>query len=158
MEETSVLSETIEGIDGPVARMFFIPESLKDREKLTKEIEDHGGRVVNVTNAMTYQIWDIEKGGEVNEDEMKKTYYNGDVFSKEIITEAIKKNKWEKEFRYLVHSVKESELQPKKRKGIIKLWTLTEIIKLFKSVNHSKPLDALNLKKIIHYFPDRTVS
>lgn len=51
-----LLTEEIEGIEGLVSLMFYIPETVDGYKELREQVEDHGGACVKYHNSKIIQI------------------------------------------------------------------------------------------------------
>ena len=83
VEDSTIFSEEIP-IYGQVALLFYIPDTIKDRETIIELIRQNGGNIVKFHECFTYQL-----GPKENLE--NHSYYKGPIYSIQWIVESVEK-------------------------------------------------------------------
>ena len=136
--------------------MFVVPEHVEHRDELIDLIEENGGVVVRVPNPLSYQISCYDNPDDFNKNELSKQYHNGKIYSYTLIRKSVENQEWENPEDHLFGVLTSSKKQSKRRKHKVKPWTLTEIIKVFQTVDKNNPTDTIIIKSMKYDLPDRS--
>jgi hypothetical protein len=140
---------------GEVPMLFYIP-SCKESDNLKLQIEKYGGKVVDQYEAYVYQIKSKQQ-----KRKGPKTFHRGYVYDEKWIRDSIKKG-------YLIDDIDEYFCGFQKKsdlftipKGTRRLYTITEVLRLWEFVEDEKlkdnpPMKFFNKLQTENLIPDRS--
>ena len=134
--KSSILTEKVP-IIGEISLMFFIPYEFPQRQKLMKLIIDHGGAVVPYNNALCYQIVPDTILVENEEQKLNKFYFNGRVYTHNLITDSINKGVFQDPHDYIgfvIEGGKKIYDRNERRR-----YTIVEILKMSRIMKNQRP-------------------
>lgn len=127
-ENTDVLTEVIPKY-GRVSLLFYIPETLKDRDTMVKLIRVNGGNIVNYHECFSFQI-----GTPANTKDTD--YFPGTVYSFQWIVESIEAKQLQDKAKYILSNYSAGKEFPFNKKKI--QYTIREIIIIYNWISGRK--------------------
>ena len=124
----ALLSENIPKY-GNVSLLFYIPESVADRDTIVELIVKHGGNIVKFHECISYQLGPPEKTENHN-------YYQGEVYSFQWIIDSVENNKLLDKENYLLMNIKRGLDFPFNKKKI--QYTQREIMIIYSWISGRK--------------------
>lgn len=114
---------------GRVSMLFYIPESVKDRDTMVELIRENGGNIVKFHECFCYQIG---TPGNTKESD----YYEGTVYSFQWLVESIEANQLQDKAKYILCSYQGGIKFPFDKKKI--QYTIREIIIIYNWISGRK--------------------
>lgn len=127
-DQSEIFTETIP-IYGKVSMLFYIPDTLKDRDTVVQLIRENGGNTVKFHECFTYQIGPPENVNQHN-------FYQGDVVSLKWLVDSVEKGQLLDLSQYKIASHKSGLDFPFNKKKI--QYTVREIIKIYDWISGKK--------------------
>ena len=126
--KSEIFTESIP-IYGKVSMLFYIPETLKDRDTIVQLIRENGGNTVNFHECFTYQLGPQDSLNQYS-------FYQGDVISLKWIFDSVEKGELIDHSQYKLGSHKSGIDFPFNKKKI--QYTGREIIKIYEWISGRK--------------------
>lgn len=126
--KSNILTEDIPKY-GRVSLLFYIPETVKDRDTMVQLIRENGGNIVNFHECFTYQVG---TPGNTNEQD----YYPGTVYSFQWIVESIEAKQLQEKSKYILAIFQGGREFPFNKKKI--QYTIREIIVIYNWISGRK--------------------
>lgn len=127
-EETQIFTEDIPKY-GKVSILFFIPETVKDRDDLVELIRNHGGNTVKFHEWISYQLGSPESASE-------HQYYQGLVYSFQWIIDSVANGKLLEKENYILTTIPKGLDFPFDKKKI--QYTIREIVIIYNWISGRK--------------------
>ncbi len=126
--KSEILTEEIPKY-GRVSLLFYIPETVKDRDTMVELIRQNGGNTVKFHECFSYQIG---TPGNTKETE----YYQGTVYSFQWLVESVEANQLQDKAKYILYNYQGGIKFPFDKKKI--QYTIREIIIIYNWISGRK--------------------
>lgn len=127
-EKSEILTEVIPKY-GRVSLLFYIPETVKDRDTMIELIKQNGGNIVKFHECFSFQIG---TPGNTSEED----YYQGTVYSFQWLVESIEAKQLQDKAKYILCNFQSGKEFPFNKKKI--QYTIREIIIIFNWISGRK--------------------
>jgi hypothetical protein len=115
---------------GRVSMLFYIPETVQDRDTFVELIKQNGGNIVKFHECFTYQLGPPENTQEHD-------YFTGPVYSFQWITDSVEQNSLQDKANYIMLNIASGADFPFQNKKKIP-YTIREIMIIFKWISGRK--------------------
>lgn len=126
--KNNILAEEVPVL-GLLSMLFYIPESVKDRDVMVSLIRENGGNTVKFHEWFTYQIGTPDNTKE-------EDYYSGTVYSFQWIVDSVEKNEIQEKSKYILANYTNGIEFPFNKKKI--QYTIREIIIIYNWISGRK--------------------
>jgi len=127
-EKSEILTEVIPKY-GRVSLLFYVPETVKDRDTMIELIKQNGGNIVKFHECFSFQIG---TPGNTSEED----YYQGTVYSFQWLVESIEAKQLQDKAKYILCNFQSGKEFPFNKKKI--QYTIREIIIIFNWISGRK--------------------
>lgn len=114
---------------GEVAMLFYIPETVKDRDTIVELIKSNGGNIVTFHECVSYQLGPPENATEHN-------YYQGFVYSYQWVVDSVDRGQLLEKENYILATINKGLDFPYDKKKI--QYTMREIIIIYSWISGRK--------------------